>query len=154
MFDSTFVKNAYFELFGKDSKYEKTSFSLANCDGANGYNWSEKNTRYEAEILDGCGGTTYGGTMSKLGYAKQITSSNLDRIELYEYFAYENPSVDSDVINYYSDYNRTNLITSTTSIYTNEEFFNKFSNQVGVYKYTFEKDRYGTYVFISVEKVK
>ena len=89
--------------------------------------------------------------MSKLGYAKQITSSTMDKIELYEYFALE--VVDTD-IKYYSDYNQTNLITSATDKYSVDDFFTKFTEQVGLYKYTFEKDINGTYVFTSVEKVK
>jgi len=150
------IKDAYFDLFGKDARYERTSFSVATCQGRDGYVWSEENNRYESDVPDGCGGTSLDGTMSKLGYAKQITSSNLDRIELYEYFTYEIAHDEGDTLffNYYSDYNRTNLITSTTNSYSNEEFFNEFVDEVGIYKYTFEKDKYGTYVFTSVEKLK
>jgi len=150
------VKDAYFDLFGNDAHYERALFtnSNSNCSGSEGYVWSDENNRYESVSYGGCGGFVFGGTISKLGYAKQITSSNLDRIELYEYFAYEAPSVDSDVVRYYSDYNRTNLIISTTDRYSNDVFFNEFVDDVGIYKYTFEKDKYGTYVFTSVEKVK
>lgn len=146
------IKDAYFDLFGKDSQYERLSFSVANCDGVEGYNWSEENKRFESKILYGCGGAVCGGSESKLGYAKQIISSDIDKIELYEYFYYVQCLDDGEDSNIYSDYNKTNLI--HVGYLNSEEVFSKYKNQLGQYKYTFEKDKYGTYVFTSVEKVK
>lgn len=150
--DEEKVKNAYDELFETNDTYSRTDFEVNTCRDT--YKWSDENNRYEATIPGGCGGTSFGGTISKLGYAKQVVIGDTEKIELYEYFAYEKPSFDSDIINYYSDYKRENLIDSTTEVYNNDEFFDKFSDKVGIYKYTFEKDKNNKYIFATVEKIK
>lgn len=61
------IKKAYFEIFGKDAKYERSSFDV-NFDT---YNWSDENNRYEAQVLCGKGGTCPGGSTSKVAYAKK-----------------------------------------------------------------------------------
>lgn len=146
------IKDAYFDLFGKEAYYERASFSVATCQGRDGYTWSQENNRYESEVSGGCGDAVCGGSESKLGYAKQIISSDIDKIELYEYFYYVQCLDDGEGSNIYSDYNKTNLI--HVGYLNSEEVFSKYKNQLGQYKYTFEKDKYGTYVFTSVEKVK
>ena len=154
--DEDTIKNAYYKLFGNDGKYIRSTFTTATCEGMNGYSWSNTNNRYEAKIGDGCGGTTYGSTMSQIGYAKQLTSKNKNVIELYEYFAYEYPDDENNKVNYYSDYAKTNLITTANygSLYQKNDFFNKFSEKSGLYKYTFEKDSNGNYIFKMVENLK
>ena len=150
--DEEKVKNAYNELFGDNDTYNRTDFEVNTC--RNTYKWSDENNRYEATIPGGCGGTSFGGTISKLGYAKQIVKGDTEKIELYEYFAYEKPSFDSDIVKYYSDYKRENLIVSTKEILKTDDFFNKYSEKVGIYKYTFEKDKNNKYIFKTVEKIK
>jgi len=150
--DEDSLKQAYYSLFGNNTTYTRESFNLSGCTSSSNYTWSSVNNRYETKIPDGCGGTVCGGTISKLAYAKQITSSTVDKIEIYEYFYKE---VCGDNINYYySDYNKNNLIGSTTNLSNPEDVFTKYTDKLGQYKYTFVKDSDGIYVFTSVEKVK
>ena len=153
--DEATIKDAYYNLFGSTG-YSRATFYVADCVESDGYKWSSKNNRYEDNVVDGCGGTSFGGAISKLGYAKKISSSNETTIELYEYFAYQYSGNEDGEVNYYSDYNKTQLITSISieKNYSKDEFFSKFSNKSGLYKYTFKKDKDGIYVFTSVEKVK
>lgn len=153
--DEATIKNAYYNLFGSTG-YSRATFYVADCVGSDGYTWSSQNNRYEANVVDGCGGVSFGGAISKLGYAKKISSDSETTIELYEYFAYQYPGDEDEEVNYYSDYNKTQLITSISieKDYSKDEFFSNFSNKSGLYKYTFKKDKDGIYVFTSVEKVK
>ena len=143
------LKEAYFELFGKDSIYSRSNFIVDDC--ARNYNWSNENNRYESPLIDGCGGTVLGGTHGEFAYAKQIkNNAGTDIIEIYEYFISVNP-----VKGIYSDYKQTDLIVEgeiNSSDYSTIISENK--DKVGLYKHKFVKDTNGTYVYTSVEKVR
>ena len=139
------IKNAYYEIFGKDSKYNRSNFYVYNNCGT--YSWSEENNRYEAKMSFGCGGAWCGIPMIKPAYAKLITSFSENRIEIYDYFYYSECEG-----GYYSDYNKTNLITDSNI--SEEELFNNYTDKLGMYKYTFVDEGNGNYVFTSVERVK
>lgn len=132
-------------IFGKNNNYTLEEVQY----GCNIYYACNDGKDFCLRNLDGCGGAVCGGSQTKLAYAKQITSSKETRIEIYEHFYY----VDCDENGYYSDYNKTNLITKGAYV-SPEDIFEKYSNQLGMYKYTFVKNSSDTYVFTSVERVK
>lgn len=141
------IKKVYFEIFGKDAKYERSSFDV-NWDT---YNWSNENNRYESQVLCGKGGTCPGGSTSKVAYAKKTNNE----IHIYEYYAYVDMNTYPDPYNIYADYNKTNLIISETTNAYEDEFFKKYSDKLGLYKYIFKYDSNNkNYYFYSVEKVK
>lgn len=147
--DEDTIKKAYYEIFGVNSNYTRSEFNIGGC--ADTYHWSDSNNRYEAIVKDGCGGTVCGGSTSKLAYAKQIVTSEMDKIELYEYYYKSVCSSSDNNIYYYSDYNQTKLITKSPNLINP---FNNFIDQLGMYKYTFIKNKNDIYVFTSVERVK
>lgn len=148
--DENTLKESYYEIFGKDSVYNRTSFHISYICGPGTFNWSDINNRYEANAICGCGGGAIGGTMTELAYAKQVKTKIETKIEIYEYFAFVDYS--SEKIKYYSDYAQKNLINSDQI--TTANIFEKYKDKVGLYKYTFVQDDNGTYVFTSVEKVR
>lgn len=148
--DEEILKNAYYEIFGSDVVYERSSFQLVRVCGFSEYNWSNTNNRYEAKGKCGCGGDSIGGSRTKLAYAKQVKNNEETRIELYEYFVYADYDFENSTFKYYSDYNQTNFI----GLDLPDDFFDKYSEQAGLYKYTFIQDNSGIYVFTSVEKVR
>lgn len=79
----------------------------------------------------------------------------MDIIELYEYFAIEDPSLSNTSINYYSDYERKHLITQKekTDPYRQDELITQFGDKLGLYKYVFRKNGNG-YTFVSVGKLR
>ena len=137
------IKKIYYDIFGENAYYQRASFNA----NQNDYNWSDTNNRYEATVYCGKGGACPGGSVSKFAYSKQVDND----IEIYEYYAY----IDIDYPKYdiYADYNKQNLITSDIISY--DEIFNKYKNEVGLYKYIFKYDEENNhYYFDSVEKVK
>ncbi|MBR6113274.1 MAG: hypothetical protein IKP79_02050, partial [Bacilli bacterium] len=126
-----------------------SNFIVDDC--ARDYRWSKENNRYESPLIDGCGGTVLGGTYGELAYAKQIkNNAGTDIIELYEYFINVNPSK-----GVYSDYNQTNLIVQGEISDSNySKIIKNNKDKVGMYKHKFVKDKNGTYVYTSVEKVR
>lgn len=155
--DESLVKDAYESLFGKNGKYQPTSF---NGDCGIEYHYDKKDLKYKSKVPAGCGGTSCGGSFSKLGYAKQIITDKTDTIELYEYYYRLNgddvciKGEGKGVAKIYSDYNSKNLILLTKDIIKEEQIFANYRDKLGLYKYTFVKDNSGTYVFTSVEKIK
>ena len=147
------VKNAYESLFGENGGYKPTSFTSI-C----GVKFEYKNGIYDSHVSgssgDGpqCGDTSAGFSQSSLAFAKNIITSTEEKIELYEYYYYEDYSQGDDPI-YYSDYNKKNIFFTGDSI-TKGEVINKYKDKLGQYKYTFIKDSDGVYVFTSVERVK
>ena len=141
------VKAAFEKLYGNKISYSRSTFKLTNCPG-DSFKWSDANNRYEQKASQG-GGMNADTAYSKVGYAKKTTSKTTDRIDIYQYVAFNYSSSE-----YYSDYNQTNVIVSYNGVMTNDEFFSKYQDKAGIYKYTFEKDWNGTYAFVSVEKVK
>lgn len=145
------IKNAYYEIFGSNSDYSRSTFNVYNnC--AKEYIWSEQNNRYEAKIPGGCGDLSCGGPLTKPFSAKQIISSKENMVEIYDYFYYVGCAVYEDnIIPYYSDYAETNLIAKSADV--NFNLFNEYTDKLGMYKYTFVDDGNGNYVFTSVERV-
>lgn len=142
------VQNAFTSLYGNTISYSRSSFILKTVLGT-GFEWSDAKNRYEQQNKDG-GGMVCDKTYSKIGYAKKTISSSKDAIDVYEYVAFN--FCDSS---YYSDYQGKTLVAQVNGqVMTNDEFFNKYQDKAGIYKYTFEKDSNGTYAFVSVEKVK
>ena len=139
------IKESYESLFGLNT-YQRGDFYNAVFT----FIWSEQNQDYRTLVLNGLGGATCGGVQTDFAYAKQIKSSLENKIEIYEYFYVADCG---ENIQYYSDYNKTNLIMTSSSI-SKEEMLEKYSNQLGIYKYTFVEDINGIYVFTRVEKVK
>lgn len=146
--------NAYYEIFGSEVKYEKVSSFYRSRYCSAKYNWSSINNRYEAKGVCGCGGGgPMDGPVTQLAYAKQEKNNEETKVELYEYFALSIWDDEESKYKYYSDYNKTNFI--GLDVYNSKiDFFNKYSEQLGLYKYTFVQDNNGTYVFTSVERVK
>lgn len=151
--DEGSLKNAYYEIFGSNIKYEKvSSFYKSICETVE-FNWSSTNNRYEAKGVCGCGGGPIDGFVTQLAYAKKVKDNKETKIELYEYFALSIWEDEESKYKYYSDYNKTNFI--GLDVHNSKiDFFNKYSEQLGLYKYTFVQDNNGTYVFTSVERVK
>lgn len=148
------VKDAYYNMYGESNTYARGVFSLSSCEE---YKWSETNNRFEQDkTIGGCGGSSVGGAISKLGYARKVVSGNIEKIELYEYFAKFIPNDDFSELYYYSDYSESILIDSVAieDKYENSEFFTKFKEKVGIYKYTFVKTTNNQYSFVNVEKVR
>lgn len=157
--DEATLKNAYYKLFGNDSEYSRATFTVGGCSGE--YKWSNENNRYESLIEGGCGGATCGGVDGELAFAKQITSTNENKIEIYERLYYLDCATDGEY--YYYDYNKTKLIGAMDSILPSninsydderEYIFNNYADKLDMYKYTFVKDSNDNYAFTSVEKVK
>ena len=145
------VKAAYKDMFGVNNDYTRTNFESSNYEsGCGEFSWSEENNRYEKPRVDGCGGASCWAVQSKISSAKQITTANEDKIEIYEKILISDGCEGSK---YYSDYNKTNLL-GTESISDTETLFKKYGDKADTYKYTFVKDNSGIYVFTSVEKVK
>lgn len=145
--------NAYYGIFGSDIKYEKVSSIDKSRYCSDEFHWSNTNNRYEAKGVCGCGGGSIDGPITQLAYAKQVKNSEKTKVELYEYFVLSVWDYEKSKYRYYSDFNETNLI-EVNSNSSNDEFFEKYSEQVGLYKYTFVQDDNGIYVFTTIEKVK
>ena len=145
------IKKAYIELFGNTDGYSRNDFYIGNVL----YTWSDIKNCYEGKIYSGANSYGYK-VLSKLGYAKQVISNQMDIIELYEYFAVEDPSSSATSINYYSDYERKQLIVQKekSDSYSQDDLFNQFAEKLGLYKYVFRKNEDNHYVFVSVERLK
>lgn len=134
---------------GFEKEYKKIFGNNANIPDIKVLELCEMHYRYEdgnyVQHETSCGGAGCGGSEQELAYAKQITSTNENKIEIYEYFSY----YDCDEEQLYADYARTNPIDIPEGASLEEHL-----DKLGMYKYTFVEDNDGNYVFTSVEKVK
>ena len=75
---------------------------------------------------------------------RNITGKDTDIIDIYEYVYFK------DGTNYYSDYNKTNLLLTSSE---DVDLIDTNKDDVGMYRYRFIKNN-NIYAFYSVEKVK
>lgn len=138
------VKNAYFDLFGADTIYEKITFETTP-----GVVWnycSEYNSYCHYGTLEG--GDAYSGIYrAYFSRAKNVIDSDKDIVEVYiKYF-----KVDEDKL---IDKNNNIIVNEIDSNNITLDFLKSYESKFNEYKFIFTKDSKGNYGFTKVEKVK